>query len=529
MPQENDKPKCDLVEKWFSSRSPPDVNSDSTIIAVCGQNDYKNNAGPMADGWVFSEFYLFHHLFRGTAKRQYWLTCVNPTELSQKYNEYCYGDPTDKRVVLDKTFAEEVNDVLVFQPDDLLERFLSYVSNTCKAPKGTQHPILILIFGHGQPRTLSITIGGTGDVHECPRLTSAKFKEAVYRHDSSSNLALLTTSCFGGGWTQTRFLNITATAMTGSENYRELFSWPMSMSLARCCGSRYARGVAKALIRSEIYDLDLDSEQEAQQSPTFSALVEMIRDILIKEIDVRERNTISFSAQDDVRDMRWRARTGFPLNIYKEKWESLRVIPQDASSDAALSTIRFSDTIRISIPEAEFRLKRLAFDYSKSNPGDDSAAKNHVVHYYCYRLLKGGEQLTKDQLEMLAGSLRYRMETIMTRATEYKDHLNIEFPDCCDCDISAYDSKLAKDQARDHKHSEIDKMVTSRSLFDDPEAHEGMPYMKGFDYLAHMFTESGWSPRQIEGALDELVRVHGKQAILFLAAILSKVVLQEAI
>lgn len=137
------------------------------------------------------------------------------------------------------------------------------------------------------------------------------------------------------------------------------------MLLGRCCGFRYATGVAQALIRSEIQDLDSNNEEKVQQSFTFAALVVSIRDILIKEMDVREHNPISFSAKAD---LEWRARTAFPLSTYKEKWESLRIVSQDISSDA--SSVRFSDITRLPISQAKFRLKRLAYNYMKSYPGD---------------------------------------------------------------------------------------------------------------------------------------------------------------
>jgi hypothetical protein len=489
------------------------VTPDSIIIAVCGPNDFLGNAAPDHDGWFFSDFYLFHHLFRGTAKQQYWLTCVRPEDLVDKYKEFVHGDPrsNDRRVVLDKTFAKGVDDVLVFQPDDLLERFLSYVTNACNETKGSQRPILILIFGHGKEDTYSITIGGAGKYEDCPVLTQAKLKEAIYRHNLSPNIALLTTSCFGGGWAQTSFLNMRA--MAGVNERKEFLSWPESASLSRCCGSRYAAGVALAIIRSEIKELDEDADerQEVRISPIFDALVETIKDILIKEVDVREGNSISFSAQDDVWGMEWRARTGFPLETYEQKWKSLRVVEQNNSSEHALSaSVRFSDTIYLSVPEAEFRLKRLAFDYLKSNPGDSSAAKNHHVHSNCHALLRG-RQLQKHELEILAGALKYRMRTIMARATEYKDRLKISFPDCEDCDTFTYRIKLGKDQAKDTQHSEIYHMVIPSKLFDSPEGgHEGMPYIKGKAYLVLVFTASGWSRQRIEDALSELARFRSK-------------------
>lgn len=241
-----------LENRVFNSRCPPVVTPDTIIIAVCGPNDYMKNASPKADGWFFSDFFLFHHLFRGTAKQQHWMTCVNPRNIIEKYGELAQGDPksNERRIVLDKSMIDEVKDVLVFNGHDLLERFLSYVTDASKQVNNTERPILVVVFGHGVERIYSITIGGTGAFKNCPSLTRQKFNEALQRHNPNPNVAMLVSSCFGGGWTQTSFLNITA--MAGVPNSAELLSWPESESAGRCCGSRYSTGVAKALIEMEV-------------------------------------------------------------------------------------------------------------------------------------------------------------------------------------------------------------------------------------------------------------------------------------
>ena len=428
------------------------------------------------------------------------MTCVSPRDLVQQYKEFVHGDPrsTDRRVVLNNTFATEVQDVLVFAPNDLLERFLFYVTTSCKATKDTQHPILVLIFGHGQEKSFAITIGGAGKFKSCPLLYQAELEEAVYRHNPNPNVAVLTTSCFGGGWTQTGFLSITAmsrTAMSGTDAEHELISWPKNASIGRFCGSRYASGVAEALIRMEIQNLDMESENEMHLSATFEALVEMIHSVLTKEVDVREKNSISFSAKDDLWDMEWRARTGFPLTTYQEKWQALRLVQQGAFTGQSLSaSVRFSDFIHLSIPEAEFRLKRLAYDYLTSQPGDDSAAKNHFVHGRCHEILKGAT-LPPRELEMLAGALKYRLKKVVARATEYKDRLGIEFPDCHQVDYASLMVKMENDHETRSRHDTIRGLVFRAQLFDGPGEDGGMPYVKGFAYLALALLHTGWSFR----------------------------------
>lgn len=141
------------------------------------------------------------------------MTCVSPKTIVDKFIELAHGDAgsEDRRVVLDGSMKDDVNDVLVCNGDDLLERFLSHVSDAPKQVKNTHQPILILVFGHGVEDTYSI-IGGTGSFETCPKLTRPKLNEVLFRHNPDPNVAMLISSCFGEGWIQTSYLNITAMA-----------------------------------------------------------------------------------------------------------------------------------------------------------------------------------------------------------------------------------------------------------------------------------------------------------------------------
>ena len=81
----------ELLDRGFPALCPPAPSVNTTIVAVCGPNDYNGNAGPKQDGWFFSDFYLFHHLFKGTAKTQHWLSCVDPKTLISKYRSLRAG------------------------------------------------------------------------------------------------------------------------------------------------------------------------------------------------------------------------------------------------------------------------------------------------------------------------------------------------------------------------------------------------------------------------------------------------------
>ena len=130
------------------------------------------------------------------------MTCVDPGTLVEKYEQFAHGDPMgpNRRIVLDATLKEDVADVMVFKPEDLLEIFVSYVSEASKEVKGTDRPILILMFACGISNTFYLTIGGAGDYGNCPKLNGNTFRRALLRHNPSPNIAVLTSLCYGGGW-----------------------------------------------------------------------------------------------------------------------------------------------------------------------------------------------------------------------------------------------------------------------------------------------------------------------------------------
>lgn len=224
---------------------------------------------------------------------------------------------------------------------------------------------------------------------------------------------------------------------------------------------------------------------------------------------MRDSVGISFSAKYDKWGMEWRARTDFPLATYQAKWESLKKKASGGSTGASHSaSVRISDVLTLSPPEAEFRLKRLAMEYLESNPGPDEAAKNIALHSRARFLLRG-KKYSNQELERIAGSLRYRLESIMDQATKYIRRLKLNFPDCREVDIYQCKSNIRSDTKKRAMYQEAYNVVLDEKLFDRPEAHEGMPYIKGTEYVRVALVESGLNHQQIRSAAKELVSLRG--------------------
>ena len=121
-----------------------------------------------------------------------------------------------------------------------------------------------------------------------------------------------------------------------------------------------------------------------------------------------------------------------------------------------------------------------------------------------------GEKLSDFHLEFLAGQLRYRLQTITGRATEYKDRLGILVPDCNEVDVWKYREDIRNSQEKKARFSRIYSMLAKSELFDAPGSHEGYPFYKSTNYLSMVFCESGWNAQTVKEGLDELFKLRGE-------------------
>lgn len=150
--------------------------------------------------WLISDFFLFHHLFRDTAKEQHWMMYTKPADLIKIYDHYAHGDPrsAERRVVLDESMLDDVADVLVLPGEKLLlESFLAHVADAAERTKGTDRPILLLVFGPGNETTFSITIRGDKVFDKCPVLRQDNLKAALLHNNPNPNASMMTTLATG--------------------------------------------------------------------------------------------------------------------------------------------------------------------------------------------------------------------------------------------------------------------------------------------------------------------------------------------
>ncbi|KAH8813324.1 hypothetical protein F5884DRAFT_856596 [Xylogone sp. PMI_703] len=157
-----------------------------TVLALCGipvhiesgKLQDEGLASPRKDGYLLSDFYLYHHLIIPVASDQVWMTCVDPLYAACKYGEYVHrnGSPDEARVVLESSMLQELGDVIVSSPDD---SFVSKLSEAVSLSRAENRPLLILIFAHGDPVTYSYLIGGDGELNTAPKLTENTFEKQL--------------------------------------------------------------------------------------------------------------------------------------------------------------------------------------------------------------------------------------------------------------------------------------------------------------------------------------------------------------
>ena len=293
--------------------------------------------------------------------------------------------------------------------------------------------------------------------------------------------------------------------MAGVDFGHELLSWSEFESYRLVYGSRFSTRIAETLIKLQIPELDLDNkDDELTDLPAYMTLVETVNDILVKEVDVRERTDISFLTPVDALGMKWRQRTEILLSGFQLKFQVLKTpktIPQADyyREKQELSNhegpVRLTDSIITCKAVAEYYLTNLSYKYMHAFPGNNSAAKNISTHGLCITMLKA-EKLSPSDLEKLAAHLQYRL-MIIACATEYKNRLGLQAEDCEKFDCDAHYSQICENSKRTELYSANFQVwgelaLRGLDLFDQPAEHEGHDYAKGVKYISTILAEAEW-------------------------------------
>ncbi|KAL4926766.1 uncharacterized protein BDV17DRAFT_293117 [Aspergillus undulatus] len=305
----------------FVTSRPPDVPVRNRIVAVCGIFDADRGdqaASPQDDGFFFSDFYLFYHLLHPVnthSMSQIWLTAESPEGLVEEYGELAHENPRgERRVVLDSALLPGIantGNIRVVDPAMLLDGFVKTIQEQAKLAHKNSETLITLIFGHGQKGTFQIELGGDKKPGK-PYLFFMDLLKRMLPRDT--NITLLMTSCFSGGWlvqprlSTAHIINVAGIAASGPD--QQTRSWSLNKSIGRACGTTVASALLQDMI--EVEDAG-DTESGAFEHPTYMGFCHSIytkAKALDRFINDQE---IHFSAQDDEWEAQWTKRTGAPL------------------------------------------------------------------------------------------------------------------------------------------------------------------------------------------------------------------------
>ncbi|KAL1964250.1 hypothetical protein VTN77DRAFT_7208 [Rasamsonia byssochlamydoides] len=373
----------------------------------------------------------------------------NCTSATTKYTEYAHGDSKrDRRIVLDKDTLRRINqagNLRVVSRADLLERFLRTLEEQAQLAANAQEHLIVLVFGHGDPDTYGVSIGGW-----------------LVQPDVVKNSGR-------------PLLNTTEVAAAGPE--QETRSWPVSRSTGRASGSTIATAILQSIIAIEESDMEA---QEIREHPTYIQLALSIFKTLKKIDRFGEEQMIHFSAQDDSWETHYQQRVGLPLTSFKERRESLRPIASSDYQSPGITARNPEGTLRkVGTRRKRRQLKFLAKEYLTSYPGLDELAPNLALHQELRALLGGTENFNAEQLERLYNCVSYRLSALH-EADEVRQHVGLQFAGIFDYRVEDW----RPTQCQRELQSRVLHLLRTQRVLDKPLPGSGWSYPKPWHYLA---------------------------------------------
>ena len=508
----------------FTSSTPPVVQPNTRIIALCGFRDWYTQAAPKSEGCLYSDFYLFYNLFRGLGAAQRWLTCDNPDFLAAKHGQYTHGEANgDRRVVLDKGMVASGlkigGDIRVIPPKDLLQSFISYFASECQAAAENNQPILLLVFGHGELKISGVAVGGVGNPRSAPRLRSEHLKLAM--QGLNITISLLTSTHFSGGWliqpninpiSQPSVSDITKShlreANLGSAYHGSVWTTSVMDLLIELENEKASKSSSNSTVNDSAESGgDGDTEKFA-----YAGLAQAIITALRMGFGSRGPHQVSFAARDDWWAEEWRQSSGISLARFREQWELLPKASsqlEGASSsvkdlataeyDTAFGiklTPRYADAV---VAEVCLRYLNSCPPVPESNEGEDAIAFRAAEHY-----LNGRKTQFKLSREQTHEILTYRLDATEL-ATTFKDLTLSRNQTFAPCHLFRYEDWIEDPMTvTTHEYCEsILEQVSAACLLETPSV-QGSPFLKFDRYLAACYADNGFTNAQVDTAIQTM-------------------------
>ncbi|PGH12035.1 hypothetical protein AJ79_04544 [Helicocarpus griseus UAMH5409] len=442
----------------FITHTLPDINPyDTRIIAICGATDESNNASPAADGWIFSDFFLFHTLLHGQTapalQRQYWFSSEHPRSLWEKYGEYTSGpagiihagaggggngngNGACNRIVLNENLLrDELGDINAFMPrKGMLGEFRRVLVKLCEEARRQMQDVLLCLFGYGEE------VGGVVRIGD----ERVRVRELIGEVVGFVDVTAVVTAGIAGGWVVWRATctreKVESGLLTPKSDVGEGDAGDSDACLAMACGSIFfadnitaltsMRAPNVATMPGPVFDEEeamegLDTDEFGVCRDPYEELSDRSYKLLLYRGDIFGKNRgIHFGSVRDEWEMFVGKRRGIPLSAYEGKWKTLDIDPPLFVT--LKPNPRFGDTletvpeypkymINCGIDEHLIRFRRsvteLAHTFMESL-GPTVACPENWLHRECRALIYGHQNFTTCQLEHLQRALELRVSFV---------------------------------------------------------------------------------------------------------------------
>ncbi|KAI9709167.1 MAG: hypothetical protein M1812_007752 [Candelaria pacifica] len=300
-------------------------------------------------------------------------------------------------------------------------------------------------------------------------------------------------------------------------------------------GAMYANAVSKVFIQTEY-----ESFTQLNHNPTFpddnleinsifestsyTKLNKVINNILSNETYKAENTkSITLSAKEDKWNLEWGKRSNLILNQIKALWNHLA--PQkiylkhhtNNSSTQLPSQKNLGKTGYYVLPQrysksaSRKHILDLCKFYTESHPPADNEGTNTNLHPLVKEYLEENAK-NSTPTKFLHDALSYRINSDKL-ATEYKNILHLDFPDCHEVDVIAFQRKfvLLDPGCRENPGSKYNmfeafhRLIFHAMVFEGPARWQGYYHTKSANYLAIAFVENKLSQIDVEEAIRKIL------------------------
>jgi len=261
--------------------------------------------------------------------------------------------------------------------------------------------------------------------------------------------------------------------------------------------------------------------EDVTENPTYVALAKSVHDAL-KEVDPTfwADHEISFATQDDKWASEWRARSGFLLVNYRNKWEALKRAPANPqvweTPTSKEQMFRYGGGLSLRQQHGVVASKALA--YLRSSPGDDRLGGNLAVHAQLTALVENSANFDAEELHYLSDIVDYRMALIDV-ATDIVKYMDLNFANGVGYDTLKWiehhsqstmslsvnsPQKPSLSQRKLDLYRKVLDYIRNIRLFDPPTREQGPGYTKPKEYVAIAIAEAGISFEDAQKRLNEV-------------------------